>query len=171
MGDGHAARIVTRTESGRASIEAAGAECLIGTPDRLATLRGALDGVSIACWLLSTARGEAQVRALHGARLESFLSQAVDTTMRGFVYEAPAGNAMTAGGERIVRAIASRNRIPLRLLRSDPDELDVWLGEACDCIAQLLGWGPASSASSEASISPGVPSAYPPGALSSRPIT
>lgn len=87
---GHAVRIVTRSEPGRATIEAAGAECLIGTPDRLATLRGALEGVTIACWMLATARGEPErVRALHGSRLESFLGQAIDTTMRGFVYEAP----------------------------------------------------------------------------------
>ena len=39
-------RITTRTEAGRAAIEAAGAECWIGTPDRLATLRRALDGVT-----------------------------------------------------------------------------------------------------------------------------
>ena len=31
--DGHAVRIVTRTEAGRAAIEAAGGECWIGTPD------------------------------------------------------------------------------------------------------------------------------------------
>jgi len=45
-------RITTRTDSGRAAIEAVGAECLIGTPDRLASLRGALEGVTVACWML-----------------------------------------------------------------------------------------------------------------------
>ena len=95
----HAVRITTRGESGRAAIEATGAECLIGTPDRLASLRGALDGVTIACWMLATARGDrAQVQALHGSRLESFLSQAIDTTMRGFIYEAP-GAGGSAGGD------------------------------------------------------------------------
>ncbi|MEA2299335.1 MAG: hypothetical protein QOF77_2271, partial [Solirubrobacteraceae bacterium] len=38
-GAGHAVRITTRTEAGRAGIEAAGAECYIGTPDRIASLR------------------------------------------------------------------------------------------------------------------------------------
>ncbi len=171
---GHAVRIVTRTESGRAAIEAGGAECLIGTPDRLATLRGALDGVTIACWLLATARGETeQVRALHGSRLESFLAQAIDTTMRGFVYEAPSAHAgsaiagatddvgdvhamraharasesgrgvvpgkVTAGGERIVRAMTARNAIPVAFVRAHPCDLDAWLTEARGAVHQLLG--------------------------------
>jgi hypothetical protein len=167
VGEGrHAVRIVTRTESGRGEIEASGAECLIGTPDRLATLRGALDGVTVACWMLATAEGEPeQVRALHGSRLESFLGQAIDTTMRGFVYEAPDTNesvaqaagvhdALTRGvpgarrkapaaaiaeGERIVSAIASRNAIPLAIVRADPRDLDAWLTDAHGAVNALLG--------------------------------
>jgi uncharacterized protein YbjT (DUF2867 family) len=73
--EGHVVRISTRTEAGRAAIEATGAECWIGTPDRLATLRGALENVTIVCWLLGSAAGSAQaLRALHGTRLEFFLS-------------------------------------------------------------------------------------------------
>src|SRR5436305_3474571 len=86
---GHAVRITTRTEAGRAGIEAAGAECWVGTPDRVASLRYALDGVTILCWLLGTARGAAEeVAGLHGSRLEFMLSQIIDTTVRGVVYEA-----------------------------------------------------------------------------------
>ena len=55
---GNAVRITTRTEGGRAAIEGGGAECWVGTPDRLATLRGALDSVALACWLL----GDAEAR-------------------------------------------------------------------------------------------------------------
>jgi uncharacterized protein YbjT (DUF2867 family) len=95
--EGHAVRIVTRTETRRAQIEAAGAECRIGDPNRLGTLRGALEGVAIACWLLSSATGsEEQLRALHGARLRAFLESAIDTTVRGFLYEA-AGSSESAG--------------------------------------------------------------------------
>jgi len=140
VGDGHAVRIVTRTESGRAAIEAAGAECLIGTPDRLLTLRGALDGVTIACWLLATARGpREQVRALHGSRLQAFVGQAIDTTMRGFVYEAPSGNELTAAGERIVRTATLRNAIPVAFLRADPEDSDAWQDDARAAIGSLLG--------------------------------
>lgn len=86
---GHAVRATTRSEAHRAAIEGSGAECWIGTPDRLATLRGALQNVTIACWLLAGVTGaQAQVRALHGSRLELFLSQAIDTTVRGVVYDA-----------------------------------------------------------------------------------
>lgn len=140
--EGHAVRISTRTEAGRAAIEATGAECWIGTPDRLATLRGALENVTIVCWLLGSAAGSAQaLRALHGTRLEFFLTQAIDTTVRGFVYEARASAAsveLVRGGERIVRMLAERNAIPAAFVTADPDDLDGWLAEARAAIVSLL---------------------------------
>lgn len=139
----HAVRITTRTESGRAAIEAAGAECLIGTPDRLASMRGALDGVTIACWMLVTAQGDSeQVQALHGSRLESFLSGAIDTTMRGFVYETATSHrrapARILAGERIVRTIAARNAIPIATLQADVADSVAWQAEAGAAIDGLL---------------------------------
>jgi hypothetical protein len=143
VGEGHAVRVTTRTESGRAAIEATGAECWIGTPERLGTLRAALESVTIVCWLLGTAAGsEDEVRALHASRLEFFLGQAIDTTVRGFVYEA-AGGAVTADvlaeGERIVQRVAGRNEIPTGFLRVDPGDADAWLAEAHAEIGVLLG--------------------------------
>ena len=142
MGEGHAVRITTRTESGRAAIEATGAECWIGTPERLSTLRAALESVTIVCWLLGTAVGvEEEVRALHASRLEFFLGQVIDTTVRGFVYEA-AGTVpgdVLAEGERIVRMVAGRNEIPVGILTADPEDADVWLAEARAEIGALLG--------------------------------
>ena len=136
-------RITTRTESGRAAIEATGAECLIGTPDRLASMRGALDGVTIACWMLARVQGDSpQVQALHGSRVESFLSQAIDTTMRGFVYEAAAGLTMAQetlpAGERIVRTIAEGNAIPVAILKVDVEDSEAWQAEAWAAIERLL---------------------------------
>ncbi len=58
VAEGHAARCVTRTEDGRAAIEAAGGECWIGTPDVIGTLRYALENVTLLFWLLGTARGD-----------------------------------------------------------------------------------------------------------------
>ena len=143
VGEGHAVRITTRTEAGRAAIEAAGAECWIGTPDRLATLRGALESVTVACWLLGRAVGaEAQLRALHASRLEFFLTQAIDSTMRGFLYETSGTNVprdVLAGGERIVRALAQRNAIPVAFLTADLGEPDAWLGAARAAVGSLLG--------------------------------
>jgi hypothetical protein len=138
----HAVRITTRTESGRAAIEATGAECLIGTPDRLASMRGVLDGVTIACWMLGTARGDrARAPALHGSRLESFLSEAIDTTMRGFVYEAPGvtmAQEARIEGERIVRTVAERNAIPAAILRTDVEDPEAWQAEAWAVVDGLL---------------------------------
>jgi hypothetical protein len=135
-------RVVTRAEARRAEIEAAGAECRIGDPDRLGTLRGALEGVTIACWLLGAATGTPeQVRALHGARLRAFLEQAIDSTMRGFVYEAagtaPAG--ALAEGERIAREITERNAIPVAFITAGQGDPDAWAADARVAVGELLG--------------------------------
>lgn len=162
---GHAVRITTRDESARAAIQAAGAECWIGTPDRLATLRGALDHVTIACWLLAGARGQReQLSALHASRLELFLTQAIDTTVRGFVYDAtvrarattPApdrpsehgrgGDRVTpeqlAGGTRIVARLTAFNVIPAAVLsaddRAEPEAPSAWVDRAGAAIDELL---------------------------------
>jgi uncharacterized protein YbjT (DUF2867 family) len=138
---GHAVRITTRTEAGRAAIEASGAECWIGTPDRLATLRAALEGVTILCWLLGSASGlELQVRSLHASRLEFFAKQAIDTTVRGFIYEAcgttPAD--MLRDGVETVRSVAELNAIPLALLSADPSDAGAWLAQARAAVDSLL---------------------------------
>ncbi len=138
--DGHATRVVTRSDAQRADIEGAGAECWIGDPDRLGTLRGALEGVTIACWLLGSAGGpEEELRALHGPRLRSFLGQAIDTTMRGFLYEVAgsAPPAVLAEGERIAVEVSARNAIPLALLRADPADPE-WLEHARYAVHNLL---------------------------------
>jgi hypothetical protein len=143
VGEGHAARIVTRTEAGRAAIEAVGGECWIGTPDRLETLRGALESVTIACWLLGTATGSPEeLQALHGDRLRFFLSQAIDTTVRGFVYETGTGDASggeTGDGKGIVQEMCARNEIPAAIVSADPRDEKAWLGQAREAVERLLG--------------------------------
>jgi hypothetical protein len=150
---GHAVRVTTRTEAGRAAIEETGAECWIGTPDRLATLRGALANVTIACWMLAGAHGEPEaVRALHGSRLEFFLTQTIDTTVRGLIYDATPGHVppdALAEGERLVRTLTELNAIPMALLGAGGtaaaagaagavgDEVS-WLGEATAAVERLL---------------------------------
>jgi hypothetical protein len=140
--DGHAVRVSTRTESGRTAIEATGAECWIGTPDRVATLRGSLENVTIACWLLGTATGPADaVRELHTSRLEFFLTQAIDTTVRGFVYEtrgAGSSRAPLREGESVVHRLTERNAIPSAFLTCEPDDAEMWLIEARGAVASLL---------------------------------
>jgi uncharacterized protein YbjT (DUF2867 family) len=140
---GHAVRITTRSQANRAAIEQAGAECFIGTPDRLATLRGALDRVAIVCWLLAGASGgEEEMRELHSARLRAFARQIIDTTARGLVYERGASSAESfpalASGERIVRRLAEQNAIPLAVLSDDIRDRDAWLRGARAAVSALL---------------------------------
>jgi hypothetical protein len=146
--EGHAVRITTRgnpdeLERRRAEIEAVGAECWVGTPDRLATLRAALASVTVVCWLLGTATGsEEELRALHGSRLEFFLGQTIDTTVRGFVYET-GGSALPAGlsaeGRGIVERVAQLNLIPTAFIEADPTAVEDWLLDARQALNSLLG--------------------------------
>jgi uncharacterized protein YbjT (DUF2867 family) len=139
---GHAVRITTRSQARRADIESSGAECWIATPDRVATLRAALDGVTLACWGLGTARGSAQeLRALHGSRLEAFVRQLIDTTVRGFIYEATGtvDASDLAEGERIARTLAARNAIPAAVIRADGADTVAWLREAGGVVEAMLG--------------------------------
>ena len=146
VAEGHAVRITTREKSGRPAIEAVGAECWIGTPDRIATLRYALENVTLACWLLGNARGPAAaVRALHGSRLQFFVSQTIDTTVRGLVYEAAGSVAAPtlAAGRALIGERAEFNAIPHAVLDADPRDLDGWQEQARTAIGDLLAGQPA----------------------------
>lgn len=80
--------------------------------------RGALEHVAIVCWLERSSP-------------ERFLLRSVDSSMRGFVYQA-------GGHERSVSRTASSNSIPLAILTADPDDLDAWLGQAREALNCLL---------------------------------
>jgi hypothetical protein len=140
--EGHAVRFVTRTEAGRAAIEEAGAECWIGTPDVIGTLRYALDNVTLLFWLLGTASGdEEKVAALHGSRLRMMLEKTTDTTVRGVVYEA----AGTVGADVLASGVAEMefarrtNEIPFRLVEADPrGDREAWLAAVLGAVGDLL---------------------------------
>jgi hypothetical protein len=138
---GHAVRISSRSEQRRAAIEQSGAEFWPGDPNRLATMRAALERVSVLCWMLGTAAAPAQELAeLHSTRLEFFLTQAIDTTVRGLVYEAGgAPGELLRDGERRAREVAQRNAIPLAVLDADPGEQRRWQRQALGAIELLLG--------------------------------
>lgn len=139
---GHAVRVTTRGEHGRAAIEATGAQCWIGDPDRIASLRLALDGVTIAGWLLGTASGAPEaVQALHGSRLRFMLGQLIDTTVRGLIYEA-AGSVdaeILTGAAALAREQCELNSIPLEVLTADPSDGATWLMQAGAAVSRLLG--------------------------------
>jgi hypothetical protein len=142
VADRHAVRAVTRSEQRRALIEAAGAECWIGDPDVVGTLRYALENVTILVWALGTASGTPeQVTALHGPRLEMMLSKSIDTTVRGIVYEAAgsAGRDVFAAGVQELRRTCERNEIPFEVLDADPADTAAWAAAARGCVDRLLG--------------------------------
>jgi NAD(P)H-binding len=139
VADGHAVRAVTRSEERRAGIEAAGCECWIGDPDRIGTLRYALDNVTVLLWLLGTATGP-NVADLHGSRLRMMLDKVTDTTVRGVLYEA-AGTvdpgALRHGAAEVARA-RELNEIPGALLEVDPRDQEAWVEAARAAIERLL---------------------------------
>ncbi len=138
---GHAVRGTTRSAEGRAAIEATGAEAWVGDPDRIATLSYALDGVTILCWLMGSARSTPeQLAALHGSRLQMLLERTIDTTVRGLVYEA-AGSVdaeLLAAGAETVRAACAKSEIPWALLEADPGDHEAWLAATLACVEDLL---------------------------------
>jgi hypothetical protein len=115
-----------------------------GAHDRIASLRYALEGVTIACWLLGTARGgEDELAALHGSRLAFFCTQAIDTTVRGLIYEAAGcvDRAILDAGADLLIAKAAYSEIPLRVIDSDPADSALWVAQARTAIAELLDSG------------------------------
>ena len=138
---GHVVRGTTRSVDGRAAIQAAGAEPWIGDPDRVGTLTGALDNVTVVCWLLASATGtEESLRELHGPRLRAFCERLVDTTVRGLVYEAAGAvdDTVLETGRGIVAEAARTWEIPVRTVESAPEDGDAWASAARAAVIELL---------------------------------
>jgi len=135
VAEGHAVRAVTRDESKRTLLEAAGCECWIGDPDRIGTLRYALENATVLLWLLGTV----DVPELHGSRLEMMLERSVDTTVRGVLYEGRAG-------ESVVQAAHDRHGIPIAFLDEDAADVEAWVAGARAGIDALLATGRRSAA-------------------------
>ncbi len=134
-------RGTTRKPCNRAAIEAAGAEPVIGDPDRIATLAGAFDHVSVTCVLLGSAVGAPdRLAALHGSRLEMLLARMLDTTVRGIVYEAAGSVDRTVlrAGVAVVRNACERSLVPYSLLTAAPRDSRAWLAAAMLAVEQVL---------------------------------
>jgi hypothetical protein len=126
--DGHAVRFVTRHEAFRPEIEAAGGETYIGDPDRIGSLRYALDNVTVLLWLL----GPAPDPDLHGSRLTMMMERTIDTTVRGMVYEG------TPDGAAVVERMASYNEIPHAILEVPRDDEETWVAAVLGAIDGVL---------------------------------
>jgi hypothetical protein len=142
VADRHAVRVVTRREDNRPAIEQAGAECWIGDPDVVGTLRYALESVTILVWALGTASGSSQqIAALHGPRLEMMLARTIDSTVRGIVYEAAgtAGPEAFAAGVTELRRTCERNEIPFAIVEEDPADGERWAAATRAAVDRLIG--------------------------------
>ncbi len=134
-------RGTTRDPARVAEIEAAGAEAVVGDPDRIATIARALDHVTIAYVLLGSATGPAElVRALHETRLEMLLSKMLDTTIHAVIYEAAGSVApdVLRSGSALVRSVCQGSRIPFLLLEADPVDHAAWVRAAADAADSVL---------------------------------
>lgn len=141
---GHHVRGTTRDPERLPEIRAAGAEAVLADPDRVGTLIGALDHVSVALILLGSARGTPEALSeLHGPRLQMLLTRLIDTTVHGVAYEARGTvepRLLQAGADR-VRAFHERSRARVALLEADPGEPEIWVLEALSAVETLLGTG------------------------------
>jgi uncharacterized protein YbjT (DUF2867 family) len=122
VAEGHAVRGTTREPQRAAAIAEAGAEPYVGDPDRIATLMGALTGVTVICWLL----GDVPAPELHDGRLRMLFEKLVDTPVRGVVYER--GSPV---GEAIARDAAERWQMPVEVIAPG--------GDARAAVERLLG--------------------------------
>jgi uncharacterized protein YbjT (DUF2867 family) len=143
---GHAVRGTTRDSATLAAIEAMGAQAVLADPDRLATMRPALEHATVLVLMLGSATGPVeQVRALHGDRLDALLRAILDTTVRGLVYEAagtlPPG--LLDAGARAVTRDCERSRIPFAVVRPEPEE--GWLPELVGAVERVLSGGEAAA--------------------------
>jgi hypothetical protein len=138
---GHQVRGTTRDRARTEAIEAAGAEAVMADPDRVGTLVGALDHVSVAVILLGSARGSPEaLEALHGSRLGMLLTRLIDTTVHGVVYEArgSVGPGLLRSGTDQVRAFGERSRARVALLEADPDDPEAWLAGGLGAVKAVL---------------------------------
>jgi hypothetical protein len=126
--DGHAVRFVTRHAGFAPEIEAAGGEPFLGDPDRIGTLRYALDNVTVLLWLL----GRAPDGDLHGSRLTMMMERTIDTTVRGVVYEG------TAAGAAEVERMATYNEIPHAILTVSRDDEEAWVDAVLAAVDGVL---------------------------------
>jgi hypothetical protein len=142
VADGHAVRIVTRDGSRREAIEAVGGECWPGDPDRIGTIRYAVENVTVLMWLLGTARHDdpEKVAALHGTRLRMMLERTTDTTVRGVVYEnaGPVGREVLDSGLAEMDFALRTNEIHYELIEIDPSDDAAWRSAAHEAIFALL---------------------------------
>ena len=139
---GHTVRGTTRDASALEAIEATGAQAVTADPERLSTLVQHIEGVSALVWLMGTAVGDPEsLAAIHGPRLESLLTELVDTHVRGVVYEG-AGTVQRSWlerGKEAVRAAEAKHHMPVEVVERDPADHAAWLDDMLAAVGRVLG--------------------------------
>ncbi len=133
-------RGTSRTARGCEAIEAAGLEAVQADPDRLGTVLGALEGVSVVCWLMGSADGQGAAD-VHGPRWRAMLERLVDTPVRGVVYEATGAAApeLLEEGAAHARAAANTFQMPVEVVEADPADHAAWLAAILAAVRVILG--------------------------------
>jgi threonine dehydrogenase-like Zn-dependent dehydrogenase len=138
---GHAVRATTRDPGRVAEIRAAGAEPVVGDPDRVSTIAPAFAHIGVVCVLLGSATGSPeQLQALHSTRLDMLMEKMIDTTSRGIVYETVGSvdaDLLAAGAER-VRWWCDRSLIAYALLDAPTVDSEAWTRTAADAVDEVL---------------------------------
>ena len=119
--EGWAVRGTSRTREGAARIEAGAIEGVVADPNRVGTVLEHVGDVAVVVWALGEARGPS-ARDVNGPRLERMLERLVDTPVRGFVLDAPGGEAQS-----LVAAAEKRWRIPTSVVRAPRVETEAWI--------------------------------------------
>jgi uncharacterized protein YbjT (DUF2867 family) len=140
LGLGWQVRGTSRRPDGLERIEQVGLEPAAADPERPGTVLELCGDVAVVVWLLGSVTGEPPaIAAIHRPRLERLLEKLVDSSVRGFAYEASGSvDAETlAEGARIVRRAGETWRIPVALLTEDRGEPG-WATRTAARVAGLL---------------------------------
>ena len=139
VAEGHAVRAVTRSPERRSEIEAVGCECWIGDPDRIGSLRYALDNVTVLLWLLGTATGQRRGAARHALADDAREDDRHDRARRALRGRRDGlRRAVLEAGAAELALAQTLNEIPGAVLEADPRDVDAWVAGARDAIDHLL---------------------------------
>jgi hypothetical protein len=133
--EGWAVRGTSRGGAGLEAIAAAGLEAVAADPDRVGSVVEQLGDVTVLAWLLGDLTDAQAVATLNGPRLGSLLEKVVDTPVRGFVFEAPAGNE----GLGLVEDAAARWHVPVEVVRADRSDPERWASETAGAVKRSIG--------------------------------
>ena len=133
--EGWAVRGTSRTREGAMRIERAGIEGVEADPDRVGTVLDHVGDVGVVIWALGAASG-ASAPDVNGPRLERMLERLVDTPVRGFVLDLPAGSPEARGA---VGTASETWRIPSLVIEAPRSESETWVTAMVEAVNGLLG--------------------------------